>query len=299
VTNARVFDDFEEVVSRQKLGKVRGGSVVASVNRVTLAGVQIDNLEEGAVIDYVLDEQSVHRGGWMINPNVDVLRQVHGDPDLQSLVKRADLMIADGAPLIWASRLRRTPLAERVPGGQLIWTLSSGAADRGISIFLLGGNEGVAVRAGIALQRRYPNLVVAGTHCPPFGFETKSDEMDAIFSALERASPGVVFCGLGFPKQERLMAILVERFPNIWFIGSGASLTMAAGDVRRAPQWVQSIGLEWLYRLLQEPRRLFGRYILHDIPFAFRLLVSSARDRQSDGTAVESAASRDREVDNV
>jgi N-acetylglucosaminyldiphosphoundecaprenol N-acetyl-beta-D-mannosaminyltransferase len=309
VTTAERIDVGRELVSPEGFGNDRG-SVVAPVDKVTLAGVQIDNLDERAVIDYILNEQSARRGGWMINPNVDVLRQVHGSPDLQALVERADLIIADGAPLIWASRVRKTPLAERVPGGQLIWTLSGAAADRGTPIFLLGGNEGVAARAGVALRKRYPNLVVAGTHCPPFGFETKSDEMDTIFTALERSSPGVVFCGLGFPKQERLMAILAGRFPNMWFIGSGASLTMAAGDVRRAPRWMQSMGLEWFYRLLQEPRRLFNRYIVHDVPFALRLMVSSARDRQSGdrGAAsvagriepvVESAVLRDREVGNV
>lgn len=256
--------------------------MVTPINRVTLAGVQIDNLDEQGVINHVLDEQMARRGGWMINPNVDVLRQVHANPDLQSLVKQADLMIADGAPLIWASRIRKTPLAERVPGGQLIWSLSGAAAERGISVFLLGGNTGVAERAGVALCSRYPDLRLAGTHCPPFGFENDGEQMEAIFRALEFSSPGLVFCGLGFPKQERLMAILVNRFPNMWFIGSGASLTMAAGDVRRAPEWIQSIGLEWLYRLVQEPRRLFSRYVVHDVPFALRLLLSSVRDRQSD-----------------
>jgi N-acetylglucosaminyldiphosphoundecaprenol N-acetyl-beta-D-mannosaminyltransferase len=249
---------------------------------VTLTGVQIDNLDEQGVINHVLEERLALRGGWMINPNVDVLRQVRADANLQSLVEQADLVIADGTPLIWASRIRKTPLAERVPGSQLIWSLSGAAAERGVSVFLLGGTAGVAERAGVALCARYPDLKLAGTHCPPFGFERDDEQMQAIFTALESSSPGIVFCGLGFPKQERLMAILASRFPGTWFIGSGASLTMAAGDVHRAPQWMQSAGLEWLYRLAQEPRRLFSRYIVHDIPFALRLMLASVRDRQSD-----------------
>jgi N-acetylglucosaminyldiphosphoundecaprenol N-acetyl-beta-D-mannosaminyltransferase len=164
----------------------------------------------------------------------------------------------------------------------LIWSLSGAAADRNVPVFLLGGNPGVAERAGVALCSRHPNLKVAGTHCPPFGFENDGDQMQAIFEALESSSPGLVFCGLGFPKQERLMAILVNRFPGIWFISSGASFSMAAGDVHRGPKWMQSLGLEWLCRLVQEPRRLFSRYIVHDIPFALLLLLTSVRNRPSD-----------------
>jgi N-acetylglucosaminyldiphosphoundecaprenol N-acetyl-beta-D-mannosaminyltransferase len=255
--------------------------VVSPVNKVTLAGVQIDNLDEQGVIDHVLEEQLALRGGWIITPNVDVLRQVHASPDLQSLVKQANLRIADGVPLIWASRIRKTPLAGRVAGSQLIWSLSGAAAERGISVFLLGGNPGVAERAGVAFCGRYPDLKLAGTYCPPFGFESDDEEMQAIFTALESSSPGLVFVGLGFPKQERLMEILVNRFPVMWFIACGGSLSMAAGEVRRAPRWMQATGLEWLFRLVQEPRRLFSRYVVHDLPFAVRLLVSSWRDRRS------------------
>jgi N-acetylglucosaminyldiphosphoundecaprenol N-acetyl-beta-D-mannosaminyltransferase len=266
--------------------------VVSPVNRVTLAGVQIDNLDEQGVIDHVVAEQLALRGGWIVTPNVDALRQVHADPDLQSLVKQANLMIADGMPLIWASRVQKTPLTERVPGSQLFWSLSGAAAERGISVFLLGGNPGVAERAGVALCSRYPNLKLAGTYCPPFGFENDDEQMQAIFSALESSSPRLVFCGLGFPKQERLMAILVNRFPGTWFMACGGTLSMAAGDVRRAPNWIQSIGFEWLFRLVQEPRRLFSRYVVHDIPFALRLMLLSARDRRSD-SAIAPAVQRE------
>jgi N-acetylglucosaminyldiphosphoundecaprenol N-acetyl-beta-D-mannosaminyltransferase len=186
-------------------------------------------------------------------------------------------------PLIWASRIQRTPLAERVTGAQLIWSLSRAASDRDVPVFLLGGAAGVAERAGVAISDRYPRLKLAGTHCPPFGFEDDSDQMREIISRIEQTSPGVIFCGLGFPKQERLMAILAARFPDAWLIGCGGSLAMAAGDVRRAPKWMQATGLEWLYRLLQEPRRLFSRYIIHDIPFAIQLLYWSVRDRKTRG----------------
>jgi N-acetylglucosaminyldiphosphoundecaprenol N-acetyl-beta-D-mannosaminyltransferase len=250
-------------------------------NKVVLAGVQIDNLDERAVVDYVLNEQAAGRGGRIVTPNVDHLRQIYADIDLQSLAGEADLVIADGMPLIWASRILKTPLAERVTGAQLIWSLSEAASDRDVPVFLLGGAAGVAERAGVAITNRYPRLKLAGTHCPPLGFEDDNDQMREIVSRIEQTSPGVIFCGLGFPKQERLMAILARRFPDAWLVGCGASLAMAAGDVRRAPKWMQAMGLEWLCRLVQEPRRLFSRYIVHDIPFALRLMFWSVRDRNA------------------
>jgi N-acetylglucosaminyldiphosphoundecaprenol N-acetyl-beta-D-mannosaminyltransferase len=251
-----------------------------SESKVILAGVQIDNLNEMAVVDRVLSDQAAGRGGRVVTPNVDHLRQIYADVDLQSLVSEADLVLADGMPLIWASRILKTPLAERVTGAQLIWSLSEAAAERGVPVFLLGGAPGVAERAGVAIANRHPRLKLAGTYSPPLGFEDDGEQMREIVSKIERTSPGVIFCGLGFPKQERLMAILAGRFPDAWFVGCGASLDMAAGDVRRAPKWMQAMGLEWLCRLVQEPRRLFSRYIVHDIPFALQLMFWSVRDRK-------------------
>ncbi len=246
---------------------------------VVLMGLQLDNLAEQQVTERILDDVVSGRGGWLINPNVDVLRQIANDSDLMELSRQADLAIADGMPLIWASRLQGTPLVERVPGRQLIWTMCRSASSQGVSVFLLGGESGVAVEAAAALVRQIPNLSVAGTHCPPHGFERDERCIQEILTELDSAQPGVVFCGLGFPKQERLMSLLSDRFPSTWFIGSGATLTMAAGHVRSAPNWMQRLGLEWFFRLIQEPRRLFSRYVIHDLPFACRLFVASARMR--------------------
>jgi N-acetylglucosaminyldiphosphoundecaprenol N-acetyl-beta-D-mannosaminyltransferase len=184
-------------------------------------------------------------------------------------------------PLLWASRLQGTPLPERVAGSELIYTLTAAAAEAGRSVFLLGGNPGAAERAGEELRRRNPTLKLAGTRCPPFGFEKDSASVDEITGALEAARPDVVFVCLGFPKQERLIERIRARLPTAWFLGVGISLSFVCGDIRRAPRWMQRIGLEWVHRLAQEPTRLFRRYVLHDIPFAFRLIVSAAGKRLS------------------
>jgi N-acetylglucosaminyldiphosphoundecaprenol N-acetyl-beta-D-mannosaminyltransferase len=144
---------------------------------------------------------------------------------LQSLVGEADLVIADGMPLIWASRILKTPLVERVTGAQLIWSLSGAATDRNVPVFLLGGAAGVAERAGVAITNRYPRLKLAGTHCPPLGFEDDGDQMPDIVLRIEQTSPGVIFCGLGFSKQERLMT---ETAGSLTF--AEVSLSQPGGD---------------------------------------------------------------------
>jgi N-acetylglucosaminyldiphosphoundecaprenol N-acetyl-beta-D-mannosaminyltransferase len=246
-----------------------------------LMGVEIDDLDERELIAHVVTAFSGGEGGWLVNPNVDVLRQIDESPEVHALVASADLVVADGMPLIWASRLQRTPLPERVAGASLIWTLSEAAAAAGIPIFLLGGAPGIGEQAAARLRDAISELVVAGTYSPPFGFEQDPDAIALIDEHLDAAGPSIVFCGFGFPKQERLMAVLAPAHPTSWFIGSGASLTMAAGDVDRAPEWMQQSGLEWLFRLRQEPKRLFSRYIVHDIPFAVRMLSRSAAARMT------------------
>ena len=161
-------------------------------------------------------------------------------------------------------------------GASLIFSLSEAAAASGKSVYLLGGEPGVPARAAAALGRRYPGLLVAGVHSPPFGFEREPGEVEAIAARLARAKPDIVFVGLGFPKQERLIAAVAPGLPGAWFIGCGAAIPFAAGTLPRAPHWMQRLGLEWVHRLASEPRRLFRRYLTDDVPFALRLLVTSA-----------------------
>jgi N-acetylglucosaminyldiphosphoundecaprenol N-acetyl-beta-D-mannosaminyltransferase len=239
--------------------------------RVSIMGLGFDALDERQVVDQILASIRSGRGGWMVNPNTDVLRQAVKHAELQELVSTADLVVADGMPVVWASRIQRTPVPERVPGSTLIRTLSTAAAEQGVPVFLLGGAEGVATRAAARLEAEIPGLV-AGSHFPPFGFESDPGARMAIDKAVRAFDPAIFFCGFGFPKQERLMADLVGRYPESWFIGSGASLAFLAGDTKRAPSWMQRAGLEWLHRLAQEPGRLFRRYVVEDAPFAARMM---------------------------
>ena len=243
---------------------------------VRVAGVDFDALSERQVVARIIGDSNDGRGGWVVTPNIDICRQLRHDPAVRALVSGASLVVADGMPLIWASRLRGDPLPERVAGASLIFTLSEAAAASGKSVYLLGGAPGVPARAAAALGRRYPGLMVAGVHAPPFGFDREPGEIEAIAARLARAKPDIVFVGLGFPKQERVIAALAPGLPAAWFIGCGAAIPFAAGTLPRAPHWMQLLGLEWIHRLITEPRRLFHRYLVNDVPFALRLLLTSA-----------------------
>jgi N-acetylglucosaminyldiphosphoundecaprenol N-acetyl-beta-D-mannosaminyltransferase len=181
--------------------------------------------------------------------------------------------------MVWGAKLRGTPVPERVTGASLILSLTQAAAQEGRSVYLLGGAAGVPEQARAALCHRYPTLIVAGAEAPPLGFDGTAAGIDAVCARVAAAAPDIVYVGLGFPKQERLIARLAPAVPSSWFVGCGAAISFAAGTLRRAPRWMQQAGLEWLFRLASEPRRLAHRYLIDDVPCAALLLLTCAAHR--------------------
>jgi N-acetylglucosaminyldiphosphoundecaprenol N-acetyl-beta-D-mannosaminyltransferase len=264
-----------------------------SWRRVPLGGLAIDPLTEAEVVAYVRHALDRGDGGWIATPNVDILRLAAVDEAARALVADADLVVADGAPLVWASRLAGTPLPERVAGSDLTWSLARTLARDGRSVYLLGGEparpaptpsasrrEG-AHRAAAALTAVCPGLRIAGHASPRYGFDSRPAELSAVCAELVDAKPDVVYVGLGFPRQERLIARLRAELPTAWFLGCGAAINFVAGDIARARPWLRRAGLEWLDRLVREPGRLAERYLRHDVPFALRLLARAVFTRVS------------------
>ncbi|MGN9840711.1 WecB/TagA/CpsF family glycosyltransferase [Nonomuraea sp. H19] len=237
-----------------------------------VAGVGFDAVTEDEVVDWVAAELAAGRGGRIVTPNVDICRAAAVDPALKDLVRTADLVVADGMPLVWAARLLGTPLPERVTGADLIWSLSKLAARHGWPVYLLGGPPGAPQKAARELTSCYPRLRICGVHAPPYCFDATPEGGDRVRRAVIAARPRLVFVGLGFPRQDRLIADLREELPETWFLGCGAAIAFAAGTVPRAPVWMRRIGLEWAFRLGGEPARLARRYLVDDLPFAVRLL---------------------------
>jgi N-acetylglucosaminyldiphosphoundecaprenol N-acetyl-beta-D-mannosaminyltransferase len=247
--------------------------------RVALMGLELDCVTSEQAIDYIMSELSVGRAGWVLTPNLHILRTFTRDPAYARIARSAALSVADGMPLIWASRLRGTPLPERIAGSELIWSLTARAAREGRSVFFLGGNPGSADAAAATLADRNPGLRVAGTSCPPMGFRDNPSYLASLEERLISAAPDICYVGLPTGATEPLIERLTALVPGTWFLAVGVSFSFVSGEVRKAPVWVRRIGLEWFYRLLQEPRRLCRRYLLEGIPFAMRLLAWAVIDR--------------------
>lgn len=244
--------------------------------RVPMGNFWLDAVTEREVVDTVREAWAAGQGGSVIPVNVDVARTVNHEPGLVEHLTAGSLVVADGMPLLWAARAGGQALPERVTGSSLVFSLSAAAAADGRSVYLLGGAEGVPERAAEALSARYPALRVAGAESPPFGFDKSREGVRRAIDAVTDAAPDLVFVGLGFPRQERLIEQLRQARPSAWFLACGGGIPMAAGETRRASPLVQRLGLEWAHRLAIEPRRLARRYLRDDLPFAIGLLTRAA-----------------------
>ena len=247
------------------------GRAVGVAGAAVVMGLPFDRLDHRMLVERFRQDVQAGRGGWIVTPNLDILRQFTVSPECRELILSASFRVVDGLPIVWAARLAGRSLPERVPGSDFVITLPAAAAAAGLPVFLLGGNPGVAELAASRLEALHPGIEVA-YHCPPFGFEDDARELERIRLALRRAQPGLVLVGLGFPKQERLIRLLRDEVPGAWFAGIGISLSFIAGEQRRAPVLLQRCGLEWVHRLFHEPRRLAKRYLIQGLPFAARLL---------------------------
>lgn len=240
---------------------------------IELEGYKIDCVDEIGFVDLAMSMVERGTGGWVWTPNVDMFRHCKADPLLGELIHEADIVIADGMPLVWASWLQGTPLPERVAGSSTIWLVCSAAAKHNYRVFLLGGGEiDTATRTASILTEKYHGLNVVGTYYPPFGFEKDETQYQNMINAINTAQPDIIFCALSFPKGEYLTKRIRHHcHPALW-MGVGISFSFITGDVKRAPIWIQKLGFEWLHRMSQEPKRMAKRYLYYDIPFGFGML---------------------------
>jgi N-acetylglucosaminyldiphosphoundecaprenol N-acetyl-beta-D-mannosaminyltransferase len=239
----------------------------------------IDVLDYDALLDEMFSSLARREGGWIVTANLDILRRAAVDPEMQALYASADLRVADGMPLVWAARLQGDRLPERVAGSTLSWRIAERAAAEGRSIYLLGGDPGAAEGSRRVLEARYPGLKICGSSSPRVSNPATLAEIEALVGEIEPTQPDIVYVAFGSPKQEYVARDLRERLPNTWFIGVGISLGFISGQVERAPEWMQELGLEWVHRLVQEPRKLAHRYIVDDLPFAAVLFAKAAKNR--------------------
>jgi N-acetylglucosaminyldiphosphoundecaprenol N-acetyl-beta-D-mannosaminyltransferase len=238
--------------------------------------VPFENITQAEAVARVGEMIGSRRAHYVVTANVDFLVQARHDVELRRILLAADLVLCDGAPLVWASRWLGNPLPERVAGADVAPLLIEAAARNGHRLFLLGAQQGVAAEAAARLRQQYPQLVIAGHYSPPFGTLLTMDFAE-ISRRVRAANPDLVLVSFGCPKQEKWIAKHYQQLGVPVMIGVGATLDFIAGRIKRAPALMQRTGTECFYRLAQEPRRLFGRYagdFIHFVPAITRQCLS-------------------------
>ncbi len=260
---------------------------IAARPRVQLGGVLLDQVDLAAASDRIrgfLKSSSSHQ---IMTVNLDFVSIARRDPVFRGTLNRSDLAVADGMPLVWLSRLKARPLPERVTGVELVDRTCAIAAETGQSVFLLGAHDSVAETAGRRLVEQHPGLRVAGAYSPPFG-GLSADEDRRIVDAIKESEASILFVAFGAPRQDLWIAEQLDDLGVRVAMGVGCVFDLLAGVVKRAPGWAQQAGLEWTYRLVHEPRRLWRRYFLQDLPMLAQLMLPGVDFGLADGPSVTS-----------
>jgi N-acetylglucosaminyldiphosphoundecaprenol N-acetyl-beta-D-mannosaminyltransferase len=241
--------------------------------KVNIAGIEIDSYSFNQVLDEITKHIFLNKNPeYVVTPNAQHILLLQKDADFRQIYRHAFLSVPDGVPLLWAAKFLGTPLNGRVNGTDLFEKLCEVAANKGLTVFLLGGRTGAADKAAKILQARHPSLKIVGTYCPPYGFESNAAELALINSKITVASPDILFVGLGAPKQEKWIYANYQQLNVPISLGIGVSFELVADMVKRAPFWMQQSGLEWLFRLMVEPQRLWQRYILGNPQFIWLVI---------------------------
>lgn len=215
----------------------------------------------GAIEAWIQNRQKAY----VVAVNVDVIMKIEEDAYLKQITDEADMVLVDGKPLIWIANLHKRPVKEKISGSDLVPRLCRTAAQKGYSLFILGGRDGIADQAADRLREKYPDIRVVGVYAPPFGFEEDPAELERINSMISDAKPDLLITCFGCPKQEKFIYENRNKYDATVSVCAGATVDFLAGNVKRAPKWMSDHGLEWLFRFSQEPKRLFKRYFIDDV----------------------------------
>ncbi|MBQ6038532.1 MAG: WecB/TagA/CpsF family glycosyltransferase [Bacteroidaceae bacterium] len=234
------------------------------MSSTTILNIDIINIDREEFLS-VLDK------GVLITPNLDHLIKLQYDKEFYDCYKRADWVVCDSRVLCLLSRLLRNPIQEAIPGSSFFTSYYMyHKDDPDCRIFLLGAKEGVAQKAMTKINERVGRDIVIGALSPSFGFENNEQECSEIVKTINASEANVVLVGVGAPKQEKWIFKFKEQMPNIkLWMALGATIDFEAGNIKRAPQWMQTLGMEWFYRFLMEPKRLFKRYFIDDMRFFY------------------------------
>lgn len=247
--------------------------------RVRVVSLDADVVDHEYAIERVAELVRKGNGGYVCFSTVHMVMESYDSPEFAAKVNAADMIVTDGMPIVWMQKLQKHSRASRVRANDLMILLCERAERDGLKVGFYGGQphviEGIRERA----KRDFPNLQIVYAHSPPFRELTPAED-ENITREIDVASPDILFMGLGCPKQENWMAAHRDRLKAV-MLGVGASFDFFAGNVKESPGWLGKLGLEWLYRLVQEPRRLWRRYLILNPRFmwqALRQLTSGRRN---------------------
>ena len=240
---------------------------------VNICGIKIDKYGFNKVVELIINNAIAGtRPKYVVTPNAQHIVTLQKNAHFREIYRHAFLAVPDGVPLLWAARLLGTPLEGRVNGTDLFEELCGAAAAKGLRVFLLGGRPGAAQKAANLLVARHPDLKIVGIYCPPYGFEADAKELANINKTVKNAAPDLLFVGLGAPKQENWIYANYQELGVPVSVGIGVSFELVGGMVTRAPKLMQKTGLEWLFRLIMEPRRLWKRYLVGNTIFVWLVI---------------------------
>lgn len=205
------------------------------------------------------------RKSYVVAVNTDVIIKIESDTYLKKITDEADFTIVDGKPLVWISKWCGRPIKAKISGSDLVPKLCELAEEKGYSIFIIGGKEGIADKAKENIEKIHTEIKIVGTYAPPIGFEKNAKELNRINRMISDAHPDIVIACFGCPKQEKWVYENYKKYNGAISICAGATVDFLAGNIKRAPKWISECGLEWFYRFLKEPKRLFKRYFVEDM----------------------------------
>ena len=225
-----------------------------------LLNTYINNMDMDETIDAIETMLDGEGKNYIVPINVDVVMKIENDSYLKEIIDNADLVLIDGKPLVWISNWHNRPIKAKISGSDLVPLLCERSLKKGYTIFLIGGRDGIAQKAKARLEKELSGIKIVGTYAPPFGFETDVREIKKINQMITAVHPDLLIACFGCPKQENY-----KKYDAKVSICAGATVDFLAGNVARAPHWMSDHGLEWFYRFMQEPKRMFKRYFIDDV----------------------------------
>lgn len=236
-----------------------------NTNRIRFLNTYIDNLtaiEAINIVDSYIKDGKIH---YVVTPNSDIIVKMQNDARLKKICDEADLILTDGQILVKISQWLKNPIKERVCMTDFIWHVCSLAAEKKYKIFLLGGKEDILEKATKKIKYKYPGIKIADYYSPPLGFEKNKEELLKTNERIKNSEADILIVFLGCPKQEKFIYQNKDIYKVPISFTMGGCVDFIAGSVKRAPLWMQKAGLEWFFRFLQEPKRMFKRYFIDDI----------------------------------